>query len=175
MRWASLGLFLILPLLGCSDPPSTEGVGQVLPPPPPRDREVDPLYDENGVPRESDIVVAGLTLPRGLTEIEGLQQDRRHIYASVVPRAPLLRYFGPRLTTLDIRHEGNRVTYAEARPRAARGGIVLLDVTIRPSSTRGEEVRVEVFERPPPVPEGTQVSVEEVRRRLESLRNEQRE
>lgn len=174
MRWAH-SVVLTLLVLGCSDPPSTEGVGQPLPPPPPRERDVDPIYDDQGIPRESDVVIAGLTMPMGLTEIEGLTVGRRHVYSSVVPREPLLRYFGPRLTTLDIRHEGQYVTYAEARPRAARGGVVPLDVTIRPSSAPDEEARVEVYEIPPPMPEGAQVSVEEVERRLEAFRTEQRE
>lgn len=170
MRRAAWWLGLVLLVSGCSEtaPPSSEGVGEALPVPP-RSREADPIYDENGVPRESEVRVAGLTLPRGLTEIEELRGDRRHVYASVVPREPLLRYFGPRLNTLDIRHSGAQVTYREARPREARGGVVLLDVAIRPSSARGEETRVEILERPPPLPEGTMVSEDEVRRRLEEL------
>ncbi len=177
MRGALIGWVLVsLGTAGCGETaPSTDGVGEALPAPEPRAREVDPIYDENGIPRESDVVVAGLTLPRGLEELEALREDRTHVYASVVPREPLLRYFGPRLNTLDIRHVGASVSYIGARPRDARGGVVLLDVHIRPSAASGEETRVEVHEQPPPMPEGMRVSEDEVRRRLEELAAQPRE
>jgi hypothetical protein len=160
---------VLLILASCSDPPppSADGVGNAIPPAPTPRAPVDPIYDENGVPRESEERVAGLVLPMGLEETTTIAAGRRHLYTSVVPPEPLLRYFGPRLNTVDIRHVGERVTYYDAVPRDARGGVVHLDVTIQPSS--GEPARVEIFERPPPPPDGMRVSEEEIRRHLDEI------
>lgn len=147
-----------------------EGVGQEVPLPAPRERR-DPaaeLYDEEGVPRESDDRVAGLVLPRGLTKIDALSVDRRHVYTSEMPPQKLLRYFGPRLTTMQIDRRGEAVTYREAIPRGVQGGAVKLDVTIEP--TPENPSRIEIYERPPPPPEGTVISEEEIRRHLEAGR-----
>ena len=118
-----------------------------------------------GVPLPSDERVAGLVLPRGLTKIEALSSERRHVYSSEVPRDRLLRYFGPRLTTMNVEQDGEVVTYHEAIPREARGGIVKLDVTIR--STSAHPARVDIYERPPPS-RGASISEEEIRRHLSS-------
>lgn len=164
-----LSSFAALGALACGDdaPPSTEGVGREVIEPPPRavEDESARLYDAEGVPLASDVVVAGLVLPRGLTKIDALSSTRRHVYRSEIPAARLLRYFGPRLTTMQIDRAGERVTYVEAIPRGVRGGIVKLDVTIQPSSA--EEARVEILERAPPMPEGAVVSEEEIRRHLD--------
>ncbi len=149
-----------------------DGVGTPLANPPPRQIH-DPmaeLYDENGVPRESDERVAGLTLPRGLTEVEGASRDRLHVYTSEIPPQKLLRYFGPRLMTFNVERRGPAAIYHEASPREATAGNVKLDVTIEPSSEHAS--RVEIFDRPPPPPEGTVVSEEELRRHFESLQRE---
>lgn len=169
MRW-SLPLLLIL-AAGCSEeaPPSVEGVGREIVVPPPREVVQHSIYDADGVPRESEERVAGLTLPLGLEPVP-TNLDRRHLYRSEVSPDALLRYFGPRLTTVRIEREGERVTYREAAPREARGGVVKLDVTIQPSSHRGSRARVEIYEIPPPPPEGVVVSEEEIRRHLDSLR-----
>jgi hypothetical protein len=162
-------LALALLITGCSEPPpSTEDVGaRVVAPPPPRDRRAeDELYDARGIPRESNVRVAGLTLPRGLTEQQALSSDRLHVFASEVPRDRLLRYFGPRLTTMEIEQRGDMVSYRDAIPREARGGVVHLDVTIHPSSSHA--ARVEIYERPPRLEQGT-VSEDDIRRHLESL------
>ncbi|HJL14954.1 MAG TPA: hypothetical protein RMH99_04820 [Sandaracinaceae bacterium LLY-WYZ-13_1] len=160
---------------GCSEePPSVEGVGQPVPPPRPRGRsDADRLYDHEGVPLESDERVAGLVLPRGLTAVEELSEERRHVYRSRVPSGPLLRYFGPRLTTAQVDRSGGGVTYADAAPRGVRGGVVRLDVSIRPSSSA--EALVEIYERPPAPPEGTRIPADEIRRHLERMQEEQRE
>jgi hypothetical protein len=164
VRW------LILVAIACSDPvpPSADGVGREVPTPvvERQPRVDDRMYDARGVPLPSDERVAGLTLPRGLTKQPALSSERRHVYHSTVPRAPLLRYFGPRLTTVNIQERGEAVTYVDAVPREARGGIVRLDVSILPSSAHG--ARVEIYERPPPR-EGVQVSEEAIRRHLDSL------
>ena len=148
-------------------------MGREIVAPPPRELTQDSIYDGEGVPRESDEVVAGLTLPLGLEAIES-DDERRHLYRSEVAPDALLRYFGPRLTTVDIQREGEHVTYREATPRDVRGGVVKLDVTIRPSSQRGVRSRLEIYEIPPPPPEGVVISEEEIRRHLDGL-NERRE
>lgn len=168
-------LLLVALAAGCSEeaPPSVEGVGREIVAPPPRELNQDSIYDGEGVPRESDEVVAGLTLPLGLEEVE-TRDERRHVYTSEVTPQALLRYFGPRLTTVEIEREGEVVTYHDAAPREARGGVVKLDVTIEPSSQRGVRSRVVIYEIPPPPPEGVVISEDEIRRHLDGL-NERRE
>lgn len=159
----------------CSEaPPSVEGVGAEVQAPASRrpTEDLDQLYDAQGVPLASGEQVAGLVLPRGLTEVEELSRARRHVYRSRVPPDRLLRYFGPRLTTVDVQHRGGSVTYADAVPRGVRGGVVKLDVTIRPSSAHAAVV--ELYERPPPPPAGTHIPAEDIRRHLEA-RSRQRE
>lgn len=163
---------LAVALVACSEgaPPSTEDVGDRVPsgPQPRRDDTVEEqLYDARGVPVASDVRVAGLVLPRGLTELEALSRDRLHVFASVIPRDALLRYFGPRLDTMNVEQRGDAVIYHDAVPRDARGGVVRLDVTIQPSSAHA--ARIEIYERPPPPPGSTVVSEDEIRRHLESL------
>lgn len=157
-------------VFACAEPapPSADDVGrEVRHPPPRRIDEGEQLYDARGVPLESGERVAGLTLPRGLTAQPALSTERRHVYVSSIPRERLLRYFGPRLTTMNIREDGEVVTYVDAAPREARGGIVKLDVTILPSSAHG--ARVEIYERPPEHREAPQVSEETIRRHLDGL------
>lgn len=161
-----------LPACSVDRPPSTQGVGEPLPTPPPRPRREDPVYGPDGLPRESEEQIAGLALPLGLEEIEALREERRHVYRSTVPPAKLLRYFGPRLNTLEIEHRGERVTYRDAAPQGVQGGVVKLDVTIEPSSDAS--ARVTVYERPPPPPEGVVIPEEEIRRHFEQL-HERRE
>jgi len=167
--WLIAGVLLV----GCSgEPPASgDGVGEVVVAPERARRQVpETLYGPEGIPRESDVVIAGLTLPLGLTEVESLREERRHAYTSEVPVTPLLRYFGPRLTTVDITQESGRTVYRNSVPREVRGGIVHLDVTIRSSSAYA--ARVEIFERTPPLPEGTVISPEAIRRELEEqMRN----
>ena len=160
-RWTcSLALVLVL---GCSEeaPPSTDGVGAPVQTPRARERSgPDPLYDAHGVPLESEERVAGLVLPRGLTENEAVSEERRHVYVSRVPPDRLLRYFGPRLTTVQIDQHGENVTYRDAIPRGVRGGVVHLDVTVRPSSANAAVV--EILELSPPPPDGVTVPEEEI-------------
>lgn len=175
MRAIGLSLLVVACGLGCSEPPPSErGIGRYVPPPAPVRRSVAAsLYDEEGIPRESDVVVAGLRMPLGLEEEVGLRTERRHVFRSSVPPQKLLRYFGPRLTTMDIRHEREVVTYRAATPRELRSGHVPLDVTIRPSSAYA--ARVEVVERPPAIEEGVVVTEEEIRRQLDGLSARNRE
>ncbi|MFK7988807.1 MAG: hypothetical protein AB8I08_22495 [Sandaracinaceae bacterium] len=158
--WLVVGLLLV----GCGDPPvSAEGIGSRIEEPTPPRRVVEPsLYDADGVPQPSDIDVVGLAIPRGLTPV-GHAPPRTHIYDSEVPVGPLLRYFGPRLTTVDVQQLPGRTVYRDAVPRG--GGAVHLDVTIRNSSAGA--ARVEIVERLPPAPEGVVIDAEEIRRHFE--------
>ena len=84
-----------------------------------------------------------------------------------------MQYFGPRLNTLEVTHEGEVVTYANALPQGVRGGEVRLDVTIQPTS--GRPSMVTVYERPPAPPPGVVVTEEAVRAHLDTLRPDHRE
>lgn len=123
------------------------------PPPPappaeaPERREDDPnrLFDYEGNLLESDEVVAGLTLPRGLSAAG--EMDRFHAYRSDVPIEKLQAYFGPRLITGQVDRHGSGATFRDAVPRGATGGIVHLDVAIIPMSR--VSTRIEIREIPP--------------------------
>ncbi|WP_236516883.1 hypothetical protein [Sandaracinus amylolyticus] len=148
---AAIGIVIGLVVIGCGDEPDAPVVSEEVAPAPvvPRTETratPDPLYGADGELLESDEVVAGLRLPRGLRPI--LSQDRRHVYGSDVPLVKMQRYFGPRLVTgqVDTRPSG-RATFVDAVPRDVRGGEVRLDVTIEPAS--GTATRVEIVERMP--------------------------
>jgi hypothetical protein len=168
------GWVILLLAAACSEeaPPSLDGVGAPVEPPRPRAVH-DPnaeLYDDEGVPRESDARVAGLALPRGLTKVDAIESPRRHVYTSAIPPERLLRYFGPRLMTMNVEQRGHAVVYHDAEPRGVRGGVVRLDVTIEPTSRHPS--RVEIVERPPAPPEGTVIPESEIRRHFESQRRQ---
>jgi len=154
-------------------PPSTDGVGQALPTPPPRSSARESIYDAEGNLRESETVVAGLTLPMGLEEDAPRSTERRHFYYSNVPHQKVLSYFGPRLNTVEVEHTGDSVVYRNAVPQGVRGGVVRLDVRIEPTSAH--PTSVEVYERPPAPPPGTKISEESIRRHLDTLQPERRE
>ena len=111
----------------------------------PTGRIDDYLYDAEGQLRESDEVIAGLPLPRGL-ELDR-HAGRRHVYRTSLSRAKLAAYFGPRLFTGAVdRVGGDGAIYRAATVQGARGSAVRLDVSILPI---GGRTRVEVFELPP--------------------------
>lgn len=111
----------------------------------PTGRIDDFLYDAEGQLRESDEVIAGLKLPRGL-EVDR-HADRRHVYRTSLPRAKLAAYFGPRLFTGAVDRVGSDgAIYRAATVQGARGSAVRLDVSILPI---GGRTRVEIFELPP--------------------------
>ncbi len=174
-RAAALSLWFAALVSGCGDEvaPSADGLGAPVVAPEPRARPETSLYDAEGVLRESDTVVAGLRLPVGLEPNADLSTERRHVYRSEVAPQHLLRYFGPRLNTLEIEHEGDVVIYRDATPTAVRENAVRLDVTIEPTSAHPSQLTI--YERPPPPPEGTTVSEDAIRRHLDTLRPERRE
>jgi hypothetical protein len=106
----------------------------------------DRLFDIEGNLRESEVVVAGLTLPRGLEPAGEL--ERFHAYRSSVPIEKIQAYFGPRLITGQVDRHGSSAIFREAVPREARGGIVKLDVSIIPMNT--STTRIEIREILPP-------------------------
>ena len=167
---SGISLSVVLGFVACSEeaPPSVDGVGDTVYEPMGRDLpDEQTMFGPDGVPLESEERMAGLVLPRGLTEIEPLREERVRVYSSKIPPRSLLRYFGPRLTTVQIDRQGDRVTYREAIPRGVRGGAVKIDVSIFP--TPAEASRVEIREVVPPPPAGTVIPEEEIRRHLDSL------
>ena len=104
----------------------------------------EPLYGDDGLLLESDRVIAGLPMPRGLElRHEG---ERRHVFHGELPPADLLRYFGPRLITGEVTQLGEGAVYRNGAPRGAKGAVVRLDVAVRPTH---KGAQVEVFEIPP--------------------------
>jgi hypothetical protein len=106
------------------------------------------IYDAQGELREGDVVVAGLRLPRGLEP--QFEHERRHVFETAVPIEKVQRYFGPRLRTPMVTPNGQGVTYRDAAPRDATGGVVRLDVSIVPAGLG--RVQVDIYELPPPPP-----------------------
>jgi hypothetical protein len=157
---------LLAVLSSCGEPEPLVSAGY-----PPEDRagegapapEHDELYDAQGMLRESDEVIAGLPMPRGL-ELH-FREDRRHVFHARVPARDLLRYFGPRVITGEVTELGEGAVYRNGVPRGVKGGVVRLDVAIRPTN-RGAQV--EIFEIPP-MPESPP-SAGELSRKLESLK-----
>jgi hypothetical protein len=150
MRFASVLALLLFAVTACGDDeserPPAPVVRETQRPAP--EEDPDRLFDLEGNLLESDEVVAGLTLPRGL-EAAG-EADRFHAYTTSVPIAKVQAYFGPRLVTGEVDRHGSGAIYREAVPREARGGIVKLDVAITPMSQVA--TRIEIRELPP-VPE----------------------
>jgi hypothetical protein len=157
-------------LVGCGEDRAEALPEVVAPPPLPRAarREAPPpLYGPDGALLESDVVVAGLTLPRGLTPL--IVEERRHVYRSDVPLFKMQQYFGVRLVTGEVdARSGGGATYRSALPRDVEGGAVRLDVSVQPSSSAA--TRVEIVELlPPPVdPPSEQETLERLRRAMEA-------
>ncbi len=142
-------LLLVLLSVACSDEviqaPDEPAVEVPEAPSGPTGRIDDYLYDAEGQLRESDEVIAGLVLPRGL-ELDR-HAGRRHVYRTSLPRTKLAAYFGPRLFTGAVdRVGGDGAIYRAATVQGVRGSAVRMDVSILPI---GGRTRVEVFELPP--------------------------
>jgi hypothetical protein len=139
---------LLVGLSACGDDGAAELPTPVVQQPETRSAADDPdrLYDDEGNLLESDEVVVGLRLPRGLEEVA--RRDRLYAYTSSVPLDKLIAYFGPRLITGVIDRHGSTAIFREARPRDARGGVIPLDVAIMPMDRT--RTRIEIREIPPP-------------------------
>jgi hypothetical protein len=143
---------------------------EARPAPVPYAEDPDALFDEEGNLRESDVVVAGLRLPRGLEE-QDVHGERRHAYVTEVPITKVLRYFGPRLMTGHVTQRSGGATYENAVPQGVQGGVVRMDVAIHPRP-RIEGTRIEIYEWPPvpqnpPSPEELIRRFDEEQRRLD--------
>lgn len=135
-------------LSGCSGGRSAEDEhGPALPPPSgPQQRaaQAPPLYDAEGNLLESDVVVAGLRLPRGLDVARS--EERVHVYTSRVPTDKMARYFGVRLLTGQVVRVGPGAVFKAADVRGVRGGSVKLEVSVLSGSAA--PTRVQIIELP---------------------------
>ncbi len=163
-------LALALLVAGCGDDDATQAPTPSAPAeppsPPPTFHPEDELYDAEGNLRESDEVVAGLHLPRGL-ELDR-EEERRHIYKTHVPIAKVVAYFGPRLFTGLVDRIGDGAVYRGATVVGVENA-PRMDVSILQA---GSSVRVEILELPPlpvapPSPAELQRQWDEMMRRAE--------
>ena len=104
--------------VGCGDDDAPAEVP--LREPDPEPEVVDSVLDPNGALQEGEIEVAWLLLPHGVEE--KYSQDNRHVYELDAPVQVALRYFGPRLITMDVRRPGRGASYRRASPRTGSTG-----------------------------------------------------
>lgn len=151
MRARSLFFFCLAACGPCGSNPAPESapVATIEATETERAEDAQSLYDADGNLLPSDIMIAGLALPRGLEE-RPVRGARRHVYRTNVPLAKVQAYFGPRLVTGHVDRLGDAAIFRRAVPRGVRGGIVHLDVGIHPIPRGG--TRVEVVELAPPTP-----------------------
>jgi hypothetical protein len=155
-------------LVACGEAEAPVAPTSVVPPPAPEEIEPEPgtppsVTDAEGALLESDVVVSGLTLPRGLEVVT--DEDRRHVYRTRSTIDQVVAYLGPRLSTAEVtRADRGEVTYGAARPTGATSG-PRMDVSISPTS--GRWTRLEIVLEPETAL--GEPSEEEVRRRLETL------
>ena len=146
--------------------PETAVTPEEAPAPGPRAPSPDALYDASGALLESDQIIAGLTLPRGLTLIA--QRERHHSFETRVRRPKLVAYFGPRLFTGAVEPLADGAVYRAAIPRGVREELaVKLDVSIVPASNGRTRVEIHAI---PPVPDDGLSAEERLRRYREKLR-----
>ncbi|MEM1413419.1 MAG: hypothetical protein AAGH15_00890 [Myxococcota bacterium] len=167
-----LALLIAFGASACGDrvvtPPAPTGPAtEAAAPTGPREPGPDALYDAQGKLLESDEIIAGLTLPRGLKLIH--RRERHHSFETRVPRAKLVAYFGPRLFTGAVEPVGDGAIYRGAVPHGVRDELaVRLDVSIVPASNR--RTRVEIHAIPPAPPDDGVSPEERLRRYREKLR-----
>jgi hypothetical protein len=110
------------------------------------------LYDEEGRLRASTDVVAGLRLPRGLTQ--RLASEHRWTYQTEVPLEKLHWYLSAHLHTTQIQRTSGATTYVAAVPREKPQSEVRIDVTVGPDYPNLKRNIVDISERPPVVYDG---------------------
>ena len=115
---------------------------------PPRGPGGDERFDEEGNLLESDVRVAGIILPRGMTEEPSV--EREHSYSTRVSHEKVLQYIGPRLQTGEVDRYGDVVIYRNAVSRDARGAVVRMDVRVMPLHMGGTRLIITEYE---PIPE----------------------
>lgn len=124
------------------------------------------LTDAHGELVPSDLVVAGVTLPRGFTLVLGLEHAWYYRSASA-SLEQLDRYFLARLESREIRRSAREIEFVWARPKGVSGAVpVTLRIRIAPDDPRQREIYVEA-PRPGPT---TRPSEAEVRAQLEARR-----
>ena len=126
------------------------------------------IYGLDGELKESDTVIAGLTMPMGITL--DYQRGHQHSFSSAVPMRKLQTYFGPRLNTADVERVGDGAIFRRALPAGEESETASqLDVSILSGSSG--VVRVNVMEYPPADTTRTEAQVraafEEASRRLD--------
>lgn len=105
-----------------------------------------PLYNAQGQVLPSEDRIAGLVLPRGLTEVR--KTERKRVFRSEVPIRKLLEYFGPKLFTGTVERVGPGAVYRKATVQGVLRSSIKLDVAVLEI---GEGLtRVSVKEIPPP-------------------------
>ena len=128
----------------------------------------DDRFDEEGELLASEQRVAGLILPRGMTEDEGVDGDKR--FFTRVRYEKVLRYMGPRLITGEVDRYGDVVIYRNARARDAVGGEVRMDVRVVPDPTGGTRLVIRERSAAPPVTDETSEEIlERLNRELRQL------
>ena len=157
-------------LTGCGSEATTDESGEEvapiapppvveLPEPPPPDRGPD------GALLESDEMVVGVHLPRGLRVIAS--EERHHAYEGNYPPELYVRYFGPRVTTGNVqRHEDGGANYRQAVPREDVG-VIPFDLMIT-SATGGHSLIV-IDQLQAPIPGQTR---EDIERALQEIAEE---
>lgn len=126
------------------------------------------LYDSEGNLLESDEVLGGLQLPRGL-ELR-FELERRHIYQANVPREKLLEYLGPRLVTGRVDASDSQVVYRAARPASLSADDPRrMDVTVRSQGSRQSYFEVMLLPVVTGEPPSAMAQEEALRRMYRSL------
>lgn len=124
------------------------------------------VTDPEGRLLESDQSVAGLTLPRGLTQTHAL--EHAFYYRSHASIEQLQQFFGTRLLTGQVEQGGmGTVTYVEAQPRQLKKKAF---ITVRIGPAPGSRDQREVYIVETPMMPVTYPSEAEARAKLDDLR-----
>lgn len=158
-------VLVVLSLAACGsekvDAVATEPVAEAPVEPPAEAPAAPSIYDENGLLKSSEDLVAGLPLPMGTT-LEA-SEERWHNYASPASVPELRAFFAQQLDTGSVKEVGPAVIYERAIPRAARGAAVRLTVSLFPAGRNRSRIEVREIPMPSKNPEKT-LSQEEVMR-----------
>lgn len=98
------------------------------------------VFGDDGELLESNLRIASLTLPRGLTP--RFTAGRQHTFETTLPAEQVQRYFGPRLITGNVERIGDGAIYRSASVRGAPASAARVDVAILPLSTHRYSVSI---------------------------------